>query len=150
MGATAHKINRGESMRDVVIIHGPKPSPERLERILGHIVQNALDATDGVGNVQVRLTDNSSGMAEIVVEDEGCGMSEEFVREHLFRPFRSSKESGMGIGAYEANQYIREIGGEMQVDSALGRGTRISIQLPCAAQRVQSVPDSGAVEMERV
>jgi len=124
--------------------------PERLERILGHIVQNALDATDGVGNVQVRLTDHSSGMAEIVVEDDGCGMSEEFVREHLFRPFRSSKESGMGIGAYEANQYIREIGGEMQVDSAPERGTRISIQLPCAEPRVQSAPDGGAVEMEKV
>ena len=103
---------------------------DRLERILGHIVQNAIDATDQDGKVSVRVIKSDSGRVQICVSDTGCGMSQEFIRDGLFKPFRSTKESGMGIGAYETRQYVREIGGTVGVESEAGVGTQISVSLP--------------------
>jgi len=57
-------------------------------------------------------------------------MSREYVRTALFRPFRSTKEAGLGIGAYESYQYVRELGGSVAVDSEPGRGTVMTISLP--------------------
>ncbi len=58
-------------------------------------------------------------------------MSEQFVRERLFRPFDTTKgNAGMGIGAYEARQLILALGGQFDVASREGEGTRISLRLP--------------------
>jgi putative PEP-CTERM system histidine kinase len=102
---------------------------ERLERVLGHLVHNALDATPPEGRVWVRAA-RYSGQVRIEVGDTGVGMSEDFVQNKLFRPFSSTKRSGMGIGSYESFQYIRELGGSMAVDSQPGRGTVITVQVP--------------------
>ncbi|MFZ4288451.1 XrtA/PEP-CTERM system histidine kinase PrsK [Variovorax sp. HJSM1_2] len=102
---------------------------ERLERIIGHVVQNAFDATESSGQVWLKL-DRVSGQACIEVRDTGQGMSEEFVRERLFKPFQTTKKAGMGIGAYESFQYVQELGGRILVDSELSKGTRVSIFLP--------------------
>ena len=102
---------------------------DRLERVIGHLVQNAFDATPADRRVWVRLT-QASGRAKIEVGDEGSGMSPEFVQNQLFRPFGSTKASGMGIGSYESHQYVKELGGRLDVDSEVGRGTVIAILLP--------------------
>lgn len=104
--------------------------PQRLERIVGHVVQNALDATDQDGKVTLTLAAGKDGRANVVVEDDGCGMTAEFVRERLSRPFQTTKSSGMGIGVYETRQYLEEIGGALHYDSEVGRGTRVTIELP--------------------
>ncbi|MDP3086371.1 MAG: PEP-CTERM system histidine kinase PrsK [Rubrivivax sp.] len=102
---------------------------DRLERVLGHLVDNALDATPESGRVWVGVA-RYSGQVRVEVGDNGAGMSEDFVRTQLFRPFSSTKHTGMGIGSYESAQYIQELGGIIAVDSALGRGTVISLTLP--------------------
>ena len=89
---------------------------ERLERIIGHLVQNALDATDPSGKVWLRL-DKLGGQARIEVGDNGHGMTPEFVRDRLFKPFQTTKPTGMGIGAYESFQYVQELGGKISVES---------------------------------
>lgn len=104
---------------------------ERLERILGHIVQNALDATPEHGSVSVELS-RERNQACITVRDTGSGMSAAFIREQLFKPFQTTKASGMGIGAYEAQQYVQELGGSLSVASDVGAGTRFDIRLPIA------------------
>jgi hypothetical protein len=101
---------------------------QRLERVLGHLVQNAIDATANGGAVRVRVS-AQDGNAVAEVTDSGCGMSESFVRERLFRPFQSTKPSGMGIGAYETAQYVKEMGGSIEADSRPGAGTRIRLVL---------------------
>ncbi|MCB1955988.1 MAG: PEP-CTERM system histidine kinase PrsK [Rhodocyclaceae bacterium] len=106
---------------------------ERLERILGHIVQNAMDATGDDGKVQICVRPIDGGAVEVDVIDNGCGMSPEFVRDELFKPFRSTKASGMGIGAYESRQYVKEIGGSIEVASEPGAGTRMRVRLPACA-----------------
>ncbi len=102
---------------------------ERLERVLGHMVQNALDATDPAGRVWIRLQ-RQGGQALVEVGDTGHGMSPEFIRERLFKPFQTTKEAGMGIGAYESSQYINELGGKILVDSEVNKGTRVTVLLP--------------------
>lgn len=102
---------------------------ERLERVLGHLVQNALDATPPEGRVWIDLSRQGSQVA-VQVGDNGCGMSEDFVQNRLFRPFSTTKSSGMGIGSYESAQYIRELGGSLRVESEEGVGTVITVLLP--------------------
>jgi len=115
---------------------------ERLLRVLGHIVQNALEATPYEGKIEIRLTqDNGNALLEI--EDSGCGMDESFIRERLFRPFDSTKGSGMGIGAYECREYIRELGGQIEVTSRVAQGTTFYIQLPLAVSQDNLSQQSG-------
>ncbi len=102
---------------------------EKLTRVMGHIVQNACEATRYDGRVEIRLSE-SEGYAAMEVEDDGRGMDEDFVRERLFKPFDSTKSSGMGIGAYECQEYIRELGGTIEVKSAPEQGTLFRILIP--------------------
>jgi putative PEP-CTERM system histidine kinase len=107
---------------------------ERLKAVVDHLVQNALDAIDQDGHVEVRLT-NAGKMAAVEIEDNGPGMRPEFVRDRLFRPFDSTKDSGYGIGVYESREYARSLGGMLEVVSQPGRGTIMRMCLP----RVEAV-----------
>jgi putative PEP-CTERM system histidine kinase len=111
---------------------------ERLERIIGHVVQNAFDATEPTGHVSLKL-DRAAGQARIVVEDTGHGMSQEFIRDRLFKPFQTTKQAGMGIGAYESFQYVQELGGKIHVQSEQEKGTSVTILLPLFENQNQSV-----------
>ncbi|NLF54891.1 MAG: PEP-CTERM system histidine kinase PrsK [Thauera phenolivorans] len=143
----AKRVQRPElgwdgSAGDDVLVHA---HPERLERILGHLVQNALDATSDDGRVMVRVEALAGGLARIIVEDDGCGMSEAFLRERLSRPFETTKSNGMGIGVFETQQYVSEIGGRLQFHSEEGRGTTVSIELP-RIERGEAEKRSGVLE----
>lgn len=103
--------------------------PERIERVIGHAVQNAFDASAEHQPVRLTLSRHGSS-AKLQVIDEGCGMTAEFISERLFKPFQSTKSQGMGIGAYESLQYMQELGGKMDVQSEPGRGTCVTFLLP--------------------
>jgi putative PEP-CTERM system histidine kinase len=102
---------------------------QRLERVIGHLVQNAIDATQQSGEVRVSVAAEGTN-AVIEVADSGCGMSEAFVRERLFRPFQTTKGDGMGVGAFEVAQYTKDMGGRIEVDSRPGAGTRFRLTFP--------------------
>jgi len=103
---------------------------DRLVSALEHVIRNAQEATPESGSVCVEVS-ASDGHARIVVSDTGRGMEPEFVRHRLFRPFDSTKGSkGMGIGAYQARELARSIGGRVEVDSRPGVGTRFVFILP--------------------
>lgn len=121
---------RGRALElDVVDPVATRGHGERLERVIGHMVQNAFDATDASGRVWMRL-ERRSGQACVEVGDTGKGMTAEFLRDRLFKPFQTTKQAGMGIGAYESSQYVQELGGKISVDSEVGRGTIVTILLP--------------------
>jgi putative PEP-CTERM system histidine kinase len=102
---------------------------ERLERVLGHLVQNAIEATPKDGTVSIRVAfDGGSVLVEIA--DTGEGMSEEFIRERLFKPFESTKSAGMGIGVFESREYINELGGSLEVASSPAQGSTFRVNLP--------------------
>jgi putative PEP-CTERM system histidine kinase len=110
---------------------------QRIERVIGHVVQNAFDATAPGDRVWVKLQ-KASGQARIEVGDTGQGMSDEYVRTRLFKPFQSTKTTGMGIGVYESLQYIKELGGQIGVDTKVNRGTIMTIVLPLFETRTTS------------
>jgi putative PEP-CTERM system histidine kinase len=113
-------------LTDRVIAKGHE---DRVERVIGHIVQNALDATENGGQVRVRL-ERHDNIALVEVGDTGNGMAPDFLRERLFKPFQTTKPAGMGIGAYESFQYVHELGGKVSVDSTIDVGTKVSLLLP--------------------
>jgi signal transduction histidine kinase len=65
-------------------------------------------------------------------------MSQDFIRNRLFKPFQTTKQAGMGIGAYESFQYVQELGGQIEVQSEVNRGTVVTIRLPLFETRKES------------
>ena len=74
--------------------------------------------------------ERQDGRIRVRVEDSGPGMSPEFLAHKLFRPLRTTKKKGLGIGAYQARTIMRSLGGDMEVQSTLGQGTTVSLFLP--------------------
>lgn len=107
--------------------------PQRLEQALAHLVQNAIDASAPDAPVWITI-EARDGCAAIAVLDHGRGMSAEFVRTRLFKPFASTKEGGFGIGAFEARSLIAAMGGRIEVETREGEGTRFTILLPLASE----------------
>jgi putative PEP-CTERM system histidine kinase len=102
--------------------------PGRLEQLLGHLLQNAVEASPAAAPITIRIG-SAEGRVVIDIIDRGCGMSAAFVRDQLFRPFASSKPDGFGIGAYEARGLAVEMGGTLDVMSREGEGTRFRLSL---------------------
>lgn len=105
--------------------------PSRLAQALMHFVQNAIDASAAGAAVTLRYAQRGREAA-IEVEDRGRGMSAEFIRTRLFQAFASTKESGFGVGAFEAKGLVAAMGGRIDVESREGAGTRFTILLPLA------------------
>ena len=109
--------------------------PARLQQVLDHLVLNALDA-GGSDPVRVILGD-AGDRVWIDVVDTGQGMTQQFMREDLFRPFVSSKPTGFGIGAFEARQLAQAMDGTIEVESHPGRGTRFRVTLAAATPALE-------------
>jgi putative PEP-CTERM system histidine kinase len=103
-----------------------------LERVISHLVQNAFDASGAHPEVLARAQREGEDVV-IEVSDRGSGMTPEFVRDRLFRPFQTTKDSGMGIGAFECQQYVQRVGGRIDVESTPEQGTRMRIRLRAVA-----------------
>ncbi|MCC6916632.1 XrtA/PEP-CTERM system histidine kinase PrsK [Nitrosomonas sp.] len=145
MHDTKNSLSLDEVLQQIIAsksFHEPQPildiinpgqqilaDPSRLERVLGHLIQNAIEATPKEGHVTVRLK-QQSGQAVVEIEDSGHGMSEQFIREKLFTPFESTKTAGMGIGVFESREYVEEIGGKLHVSSKVAQGTIFTVTLP--------------------
>jgi putative PEP-CTERM system histidine kinase len=122
-----------------------KADLDQLRSVLGHLVQNAQDATPPNGEITIALK-IAKGNAVLFIQDSGTGMSREFIANQLFKPFESTKGlTGMGIGAYQAREYVRKIGGNIDVTSEPGIGSCFSVQIPLADE-TETTQDSGTLE----
>ncbi len=101
--------------------------PEILERILENLIQNAIDATSAADSITVSAKRESNGSI-VCVTDTGKGMSQEFIRDQLFKPFQSTKTKGIGIGLYTCKELIEVLNGTVTVESELGKGTTFCIR----------------------
>ena len=106
--------------------------PEQLYSILSHLIQNAQDATPSNGEVTLTLKAARDNVV-LFIQDTGTGMTEDFIESRLFKPFESTKGlTGMGIGAFQAREYVRNVGGNIDVTSEPGVGSCFSIRFPLA------------------
>jgi putative PEP-CTERM system histidine kinase len=101
---------------------------ERLHSALTHLINNAIEASGETGHVRIGLEFDRDRVV-VNVSDEGFGMDARFVRDQLFRPFRSTKDGGLGIGAFQTRELIQSAGGQLQVISNPGTGTTMRVIL---------------------
>ena len=110
----------------------------RIETVISNIVKNAQQATDSNGIVKLTLRRHAED-ALLEIRDNGCGMDEAFIRDRLYRPFQTTKGAeGMGIGVYEAREFIRQLNGDVVVESEPNKGTVFSVKLPVAKKTNES------------
>ncbi len=98
--------------------------------VINHLLQNAQEATKADGWVKIDVL-NKQTQFEIIISDNGCGMSADFIKNRLFKPFDTTKgNAGMGIGVFEAKQFVEQLGGTIQVQSIEGEGSQFHLIIP--------------------
>ena len=111
---------------------------EEMERVIQNLIINAREAIspDGAITLRTRCYDNS---VELAVEDNGRGMSPEFMEKELFLPFHTTKSDGMGIGLFQSKNIVEAQKGTIRVESHPGKGTIVRVSFPVAeAAKIQA------------
>ena len=128
-------LDRVDGMPNVELTRELLPLPpiiadrEQIQSVVTNLVLNARDALSAAGAIRVR-TEARGDRVVLSVTDNGCGMSQAFMSESLFRPFQSTKKKGLGIGLFQIRAIVNAHGGRMQVDSEVGKGTTFVVSLP--------------------
>jgi putative PEP-CTERM system histidine kinase len=102
---------------------------EQLRKVLTNLILNADEAMGGRGKIHV-TTEMQNGWVVVSVSDEGCGISKEFLDQCLFRPFKTTKKQGMGIGLFQSKMIVEAHNGKIQVESREGEGSTFRVLLP--------------------
>ena len=107
---------------------------ERIEKVIENLILNAVEAMSGKeGLLTVAAGPAEDGKVFFSVTDTGEGISATFIEKQLFRPFATTKRSGVGLGLYTCREVVRANGGSIEVDSIEGAGTTFRVVLPSAA-----------------
>jgi putative PEP-CTERM system histidine kinase len=102
---------------------------EQIQSVVTNLMLNARDALGPGGRICIR-TEDVGGSVVLTVADNGCGMSAEFLRDSLFRPFQTTKKKGLGIGMFQSRMIVEGHGGSIQVESEAGKGSTFRVSLP--------------------
>ncbi len=102
---------------------------EAIRSVVINLVVNAREAMTEPVRITV-ATFVEDGRAGVRVADDGCGMSPDFIRHQLFRPFHSTKTKGLGIGMFQCKKIVEAHGGSISVASETGVGTCFTVLLP--------------------
>ena len=137
LSEVVYKIANSRSRQHEIRVTGEAPpalaDSTRVEQIIVHLLQNAIEASETGKAVELRLGGDAR-WARVDVVDQGCGMTAEYIRRDLFKPFSSSKTGGFGVGAFEARALAQGMGGSIEVESKPGVGTRFTLRLPLASR----------------
>ncbi len=117
----------------------------QMQQVFHNVLRNAAQAisTDADGCITVRMASNDFEV-QVLISDNGVGISPEQMGT-MFEPYRSTKEGGTGLGLLIVRRIIREHGGEMEIESREGSGTRVSLFLPLAVKKARLLPEPDAV-----
>jgi putative PEP-CTERM system histidine kinase len=123
------------AMSDVTLVKSMGTVPpvevdkEQIQKVLTNLLVNAREASRA--GAEIRLsTEQQNGHVIISVQDDGCGISPEFLKQQLFKPFQSTKKKGIGIGMFQSKMIVEAHGGRIEVQSQQGEGTTFRIVLP--------------------
>src|SRR5262245_59638046 len=119
-----------------------RADPYLLEQAIGHVLQNALEATEAGGQVTLQATvtcsDDSASTASVSIIDSGCGIDENALATVVV-PFFTSKRNHDGLGLSMASRFIEIHGGILRITSVQGKGTKVEMVLPMEAERQSSL-----------
>ncbi len=116
-------------IKDLAEVPPIEADPEEMEKVVTNLLINAYEAIEERGEIRVSTTLEDEGVG-LIVSDNGCGMSREFMERSLFRPFSTTKKKGLGIGLYHCKHIIEAHGGRIHVESRQGEGTVFKILFP--------------------
>ena len=102
---------------------------EQMLKVITNLVINATEAVAREGEVRI-ATSQTNGSVILAVEDNGPGMSPDFLNRSLFRPFQTTKKTGLGIGLFQSKMIVEAHGGRIIVVSEVGKGTTFQVVLP--------------------
>ena len=102
---------------------------EQIQTVVTNLLLNAREAVGRDGQIRVE-TSQLNGRAVLSIADNGCGMSPDFLRDSLFRPFQTTKKKGLGIGMFQSKLIVEAHQGNIQVESEPGKGTKFGVFLP--------------------
>ena len=130
-GAIANLNGRADA--EMIAEYGSLPlingDRAKLEGVITNLLLNAKEATGAGGKIRIE-TFGEDNAVTFCIADNGCGMSAEFVENSLFRPFRTTKKRGLGVGMFQAKLIVDAHGGKIQVKSEVGAGTTFRVTLP--------------------
>ena len=106
----------------------------QLQKVVTNLVLNASEAITATGTITLATRAVATGV-QVTVADTGCGMSDQFIRDSLFRPFQTTKAGGLGIGMFQSKTIVAAHGGRLEVTSQPGRGTTFTLFLPAPPAR---------------
>ncbi len=106
---------------------------DQFSKVIANLVLNATEAVTRGGRIRI-ATAQQNGWVVLTVDDNGCGMTNDFVSRSLFRPFQTTKERGLGIGMFQSKMIVEAHGGRIAVASTPGKGTTFNVFLPTSAR----------------
>lgn len=104
---------------------------EAINRALENIIYNAIEATPPGGRVAVKMDKGESKTVEIQIRDTGTGFDPQYLEQHLFTPFKSTKNEGLGLGLTISRNIVEAHGGGLEVKNISEGGACVTIRLPC-------------------
>jgi signal transduction histidine kinase len=102
---------------------------EQIQKVLTNLLVNAREASRP-GQEICLSSEQRNGHVIISVRDHGCGISPEFLKNHLFKPFQTTKKKGIGIGMFQSRMIVEAHGGRIEVESRQTEGTTFRVVLP--------------------
>ena len=121
--------NKVSILKDLQPVPRLMIDPEQVQKVLSNLILNAHEALANGGEIRV-ATEQSDGWAIVSVRDNGCGITKEFMEQSLFRPFKTTKKQGMGIGLFQSKMIVEAHQGRIEVESEEGKGTSFKVMLP--------------------
>ena len=124
-----------DGMQHVELTRELQPLPrvlvdrEQIQCVVTNLLLNARDALGPGGRIRVSTEDLGDRIV-LSVADNGCGMSAAFLKDSLFRPFQSTKKSGLGIGMFQSRMIVETHRGTIRVESETGKGSTFQVSLP--------------------
>jgi len=103
----------------------------QMEKVFQNLIINALEAMPQGGTLSIITeSDEETALIRVKVSDTGAGMSRDFIRNHLFKPFQTTKKKGLGIGLFQCKEIVELHEGRISVESEEGKGTTFRVELP--------------------
>jgi putative PEP-CTERM system histidine kinase len=96
-----------------------------IQKVILNLLMNGIEASDPLDQVEIEVGFASAPFIKVI--DRGCGMSPDFLRTEMFKPFRSTKKQGLGIGLYQCHNIIEAHGGKIEASSVEGSGTVFTV-----------------------
>jgi putative PEP-CTERM system histidine kinase len=125
----AGRTSKAELQTDLGDIPSIAADRDQIEKVVSNLLINAFEALDQGGSIAIKTGADADNVI-LSVSDNGPGMSPEFIETELFKPFKSTKKKGLGVGLYQCKSIVEAHGGRIEVESQEGKGSTFRVILP--------------------